>query len=68
MKLNITVTRTADAQQDYLQIMSDDMVSVNVVLVAESIEVRDRRTGDERLLARTLAQPEVVTKKGKKAR
>ena len=42
MKLVVTITKTADGQQDYIQIMSEDMVRVNVVLVGE-IEVDDRR-------------------------
>jgi len=42
MKLKVTVTKTADGQQDYIQIMSEDMVRVNIVLVGE-IEVEDRR-------------------------
>lgn len=43
MILNVTVTKTADGKQDYIQIMSSDMISVNVVLVADRIKVEDHR-------------------------
>ena len=43
MILTVTVTKTADGRQDYIQIMSDDVISVNVVLVADSIKVEDHR-------------------------
>lgn len=43
MNLKVTVTKTADGKQDYVQIMSGDMLSVNVVLVADRIEVEDYR-------------------------
>ena len=43
MKLNVTVSKTSRGDQDYIQIMSDDMVSVNVVFVADKIEVKDVR-------------------------
>lgn len=41
MKLTVTITKTADGKREYIQIMSEDMLSVNVVLVADSIEVHD---------------------------
>ena len=43
MILNVTITKTADGKQDYIQIMSDDAISVNVVLVVDSIKVEDHR-------------------------
>lgn len=43
MKLNVTITKTSRGDQDYIQIMSDDMISVNVVLVADRIELIDVR-------------------------
>ena len=43
LKLNVTITKTADGKQDYIQIMSDDVISVNVVLVADRIKVEDHR-------------------------
>jgi hypothetical protein len=56
MKLNVTVTKTSDGARDYIQIMSDDMFTVNVVLVADLIEVRDAR------------EPKVAPAKGKARR
>lgn len=47
MKLKITVTKTSRGDQDYVQIMSDDLLSVNIVLVADEIEVEDRREKPE---------------------
>ena len=43
MKLNVTVTKTANGQQDYVQIMSEDMFSINIVLISEEITVEDKR-------------------------
>lgn len=43
MKLNVTITKTSIGTSDYIQIMSDDTVSVNIVLIAEEIEVIDHR-------------------------
>lgn len=43
MKLNITLSKTRDGKQDYLQVMSDDFMAVNIVLIADSIEVQDAR-------------------------
>lgn len=45
MKLNVTITKTATGSGEYIQVMSDDMLSVNVVLVAESIKLQDLRRG-----------------------
>jgi hypothetical protein len=42
-KLTVRITKTSDGQRDYVQIMSADMVTVNVVLIAEKIEVLDGR-------------------------
>jgi hypothetical protein len=41
--LNVTVTRTSDGKGDYIQIMSLDQFSVNVVLIADRIDVQDHR-------------------------
>jgi len=46
MKLDITITKTSDGLANYIQIMSDDQISVNIVLVAEEIEVEDHREGE----------------------
>jgi len=48
MKLDVTITKTRDGLADYIQIMSDDAVSVNIVLVAEKINVKDHRTKEEK--------------------
>lgn len=40
--LRITVQKARDGQ-DYVQIMSSDQTSVNIVLVAPKIEVKDQR-------------------------
>ncbi len=46
MKLDVTITKTSTGKSDYIQIMSNDQVSVNIVLVAEEINVTDyRETG-----------------------
>lgn len=42
MKLEITL-QTARDGRDYVQIMSEDMVSVNIVLISEQISVKDSR-------------------------
>jgi len=42
-KLLVTVTKTSNGLMDYIQIMSDDSVSVNIVLIADKITVVDHR-------------------------
>lgn len=42
-KLRVTITKTSDGLADYIQIMSADTMSVNVVLIAGKIEVQDNR-------------------------
>jgi len=42
-KLRVTITKTSNGLADYIQIMSVDTVSVNVVLIAGKIEVQDNR-------------------------
>lgn len=42
MKLNVTIQKARDGR-DYLQIMSEDYISVNIVLVSEKITVEDQR-------------------------
>lgn len=48
MKLNVTITKTSTGTADYIQIMSNDQVTVNIVLVAEEIEVADHRPRGDR--------------------
>ena len=42
-KLTITVTKTANGEADYLQVMSADQFAINIVLIAEQIEIEDLR-------------------------
>lgn len=42
-KLTIRVTKTSDGKSDYVQIMSADQFTANVVLIADEIEVLDSR-------------------------
>ncbi len=42
-KLIIQVTKTATGDGEYVQIMSNDMLAVNIVLIADKIEIRDDR-------------------------
>ena len=42
-KLRVTITKTSDGLAEYIQIMSADTVSVNIVLIAGEIEVQDNR-------------------------
>jgi len=42
-RLIITVTKTADGKREYVQIISADMFSVHIVMIADSIEVKDAR-------------------------
>ena len=41
--LKITISRTRDDLQDYVQVMSSDQLTVNVVLIANRIEIVDSR-------------------------
>lgn len=41
-KLDVRVQKARNGK-DYLQIMSEDMVAVNIVLIADKIEVKDQR-------------------------
>jgi hypothetical protein len=42
MKLSVTIQKARDGR-DYLQIMSEDQISTNIVLVSEEITVKDQR-------------------------
>jgi len=42
-QLTVTVTKTSNGLMDYIQIMSDDSVSVNIVLIADKITMEDHR-------------------------
>lgn len=54
MILKITLSKTAQGDADYMQVMSDDVVSVNIVLVAERIDVEDGRPEAESASAKQL--------------
>jgi hypothetical protein len=43
MKLSVTITKTANGKSDYIQVMSEDMFTTNIVLIADEIEVDDQR-------------------------
>lgn len=43
MKLDVTITKTSIGESDYIQIISRDQVTVNIVFVAEEINVKDHR-------------------------
>ena len=43
IRLNITISKTADGKDDYIQIMSSDGLSINVVMIATEIRVYDTR-------------------------
>lgn len=43
MKLSITISPTTDGVREYIQILSDDATTVNVVLVVDKIDVHDVR-------------------------
>ncbi len=42
-KLRIQVTKTSDGLREYVQIISSDQFTVNVVLIADLIEISDDR-------------------------
>lgn len=41
--LNVTITKTRDGHNEYIQIISADQITVNVVVVAGRIVVQDMR-------------------------
>ena len=46
-RLNIRITKTRDGSSNYVQIMSADMISLNIVLIADEIVVQDNRPPTE---------------------
>ena len=42
MKYKVTITKTADGQQEYMQIIAADQFSTNIVLIGE-FELSDTR-------------------------
>ena len=45
--LQVTLSRTSDGKYDYLQVVSDDQFALNIVLIADSIDVKDTRKSDK---------------------
>lgn len=45
--LHITLSKTSDGKNEYLQILSSDM-TVNIVLIAEKFDVQDSRPSGKR--------------------
>jgi len=43
MKLDVTITKTSIGTSDYIQIISEDQITVNIVMIAEEIRVKDHR-------------------------
>ena len=43
MKYKISISKTANGEKDYVQIISEDQWSTNIVLVSEAVEVEDKR-------------------------
>lgn len=43
-KLTIQISKTSDGKSDYVQIMDSAGMTVNIVLIADKIEVLDART------------------------
>jgi len=41
--LRVTITKTSDGKQEYMQIVSKDQLSINIVLIAPTITVVDAR-------------------------
>lgn len=41
--IRITISKTSDGLQEYLQVLSEDTISVNIVLVADKFELTDVR-------------------------
>jgi len=42
-KITIQITKTTDGKDEYCQIMSEDQFAINIVLIANKIEIRDDR-------------------------
>lgn len=41
--IKITVTKTSDGMNEYVQLMSADQLSLNVIAIAQKIEILDAR-------------------------
>ena len=47
-KLIITISKTADGQQDYMQIVSEDQFAINVVLISPGDHCQRRQADGRR--------------------
>jgi len=45
--LKVQISKTSNGLTNYLQITSSDQVSLNIVLLADTITVEDRRDGSK---------------------
>ncbi len=43
-KLKVQVSKTSDGKGEYLQLLSEDQLTINIVLVAQKVEIHDDRT------------------------
>ena len=43
MEIRVSVSKASDGKHDYIQLMSDDQFSVNIVLVVDAIKIDDHR-------------------------
>lgn len=48
MDLIITISKTSDGAKEYVQVISGDQFSVNVVLIADNVTVKDVRPKERR--------------------
>jgi len=46
-ELTIQISKTANGLQDYVQITMPDQVSLNIVLIADTIKVQDQRENEQ---------------------
>jgi len=46
-KYSVTITKTSDGKQEYMQIISADQFSINIVLIGE-FELKDARPKKEK--------------------
>ena len=63
--LQVTISVTRNGDQDYMQIMSADQTSINIILVADRINVQDSR-GMIRIAKQSIAEDKAISKRKKK--
>ena len=42
--LNVTLSKTSQGDSDYMQITSEDQVTINIVLIVGQIKIKDTRS------------------------